>query len=283
MLVSRDLLALERLLDDPSPVVREAVLARARRAGAGGVRWLSELALHPELGGHARDLLRRLATPEAAATALLAVAQDPSSGLEEGLLALERVLSPELPEDAYARPLDELAERARGLMLAPSDMRSRLRTLSRVIFGEAGFRGAEDGCDDPETSLLSHVLNRRRGNPLSLCAVYLLVAHRLGIQLEPVGLPGRFMVGWFGDGEPIYVDAYAGGAFRTRDEIRLALRENSLPEDGAMLGPVDRRETLARACRNLATQHAERGDAARAEAFAALARAIGHPDQHGPI
>lgn len=282
MAVSRDLLALERLMDDPSPVVREAVLARVRQAGASGVRWLRALAAHPELGPCARDLLRRLGTPEAAATALVAVARDPGAGLEEGMLALERVLSPGLPEDAYAGHLDRLADRARGLMIAPSDMRSRLRTLSRVIFGEAGFRGAEEGSDQPETSLLSHVLARRRGNPLSLCAVYLLVAHRAGIALEPVGIPGRFMVGWFGEGGPIYVDAYAGGTFRTRDEILLALRENGLPEDQGLLAPVDRQETLARACRNLATQHAERGDPALAEAFAGLARAIADPRRHGP-
>lgn len=281
MPASRDLLALERLLDDPSPVVREAVLARVRRSGLSGMRWLRGLAAHPELGTAARDLLRRLGTPEAAVTALVAIARDPASGLEEGLLALERVLAPELPDDAYSRPLDQLADRARGLMVAPSDMRSRLRTLSRVIFGEAGFRGVEDGSDEPESSLLSHVLARRRGNPLSLCAVYLLVAHRAGIALEPVGVPGRFMVGWFGEGGPIYVDAFAGGSFRTREEILLALRENGLPEDGSLLAPVDRRETIARACRNLATQHAERGDPARAEAFAGLARAISHPDRDG--
>jgi len=267
-------------MDDPSPVVREAVLERVRRAGRSGVRWLRGLAADPELGPSARDVLRRLGTPEAAATALVAVAQDPGAGLEEGLLALERVVRPELPEDAYARDLDRLAERARGLMLAPSDMRSRLRTISRVLFGEAGFRGAEDSSDQPETSLLSQVLVRRRGNPLSLCAVYLLVAHRAGIALEPVGVPGRFMVGWFGEGGPIYVDAYAGGAFRTREEILLALRENGLSEDLSLVAPVDRRETLARACRNLATQHAGRGQPELAEAFAGLARAIVQPERH---
>lgn len=274
MAVSRDLLALERLIDDPSPVVREAVLDRVRRSGAGGIRWLRDLAAHPELGEHAREVLRRLGTPEAAAHALLAVARDPAAGLEQGLVALERVIDPSLDGEAVSGPLDELAERARGLQVAPSDMRTRLRTLSRVIFGEAGFRGVEDSSDQPETSLLSRVLARRRGNPLSLCAVYLLVARRLGIALEPVGVPGRFMVGWFGEGEPLYVDAFAGGAFRTRDEIRLALRENELPDNPALLRPVGQRETLARACRNLATQHAEQGDAARAEAFAGLARAI---------
>jgi regulator of sirC expression with transglutaminase-like and TPR domain len=274
MPVSRDLLALERLLDDPSPVVREAVLQRIRRAGAGGVRWLRDQAAHPELGEHARELLHRLGTPEAAALALLAVARDPAADLERGLVAVERVLNPDLADMAVGQPLDSLAERARSLMVAPADMRTRLRTLSRVIFGEAGFRGVEDSSDQPDTSLMSRVLERRRGNPLSLCAVYLLVARRLGIALEPVGVPGRFMVGWFGEGGPLFVDAFAGGAFRTRDEIRLALRENELPEDDAHLRPASLRETLARACRNLATQHAEQGDAARAETFAGLARAI---------
>lgn len=280
--MARDLLALERLLDDPSPVVQGAVLERVRRSGSGGIRWLRGLASHPELGGPARDLLRRLGTPEAAALGFLATVRDPAVGLEESFLALERILAPELPDDAYEAELARLSGRVRELGVTPADIRSRLRTIGRVIFGEAGYRGADDTSDQPESSLLSRVIARRRGNPLSLCALYLMVARRTGLELSPVSVPGRFMVGWFGDDVPVYVDAFAGGAFRTRDEIRLALRDNDLPDSGPALEPADKRETLARACRNLATQFAEKGDAPRSSLFAGLARALALPDPDGP-
>ena len=282
MTVTRDLQALERLIDDPSPVVRGAVLERIRSSGSAGMRWLRGLATHPELGGAARDLLRRLGTPEAAALGFLAAVRDESSSLEEGFLALERIVRPELPDGAYEAELARLAARVRDLSASPAGIRERLKVLSRVFVRDGGYQGEADTSDQPDASLLSKVIASRRGNPLSLCALYLMVARRAGIDLDPVSVPGRFMVGWFGKDGPIYVDVFAGCEFRTRDEIALALRENDLPDSGSALAPADRRETLARACRNLTAQYGERGAAARAAVFGGLARALSAPDPHGP-
>lgn len=281
MAATSELAALRRLLDDPSPVVQGAVLDRVRQAGDEGMRWLEGLAAESELSGPARDLLRRLRTPEAASLAFLAIARDRDANLEDGLLALERVIDPSLPDNALREELDRLGNRARGLLVSPSDMRTRLRMVGRVLFGEAGFRGSEDGVGDPENTLVSHVLRSRRGNPIALSAVFLLVARRAGLELSPVDVPGRFMVGWLGDDEPIYVDCFAGGSFRTADELRLALRENDLPDTDALLAPADTRATLARACRILATQYAEKGDAARTQCFLDLAAALAGKNRHG--
>lgn len=280
MPASSELAVLRRLLDDPSPVVQGAVLDRVRQAGDAGMRWLEGLAAEPEMSGPARDLLRRLRTPEAAALAFLAIARDADVDLEDGLLALERVADPSLPDDALRAELDRLGERARGLAVTPSDIRSRLRNIGRVLFGEAGFRACEEGVGDPEHTLLSHALRSRRGNPFALSAIFLLVARRAGLQLSPVDVPGRLMVGWFGDHGPLYLDSYAGGAFRTADELRLALRENGLPDADAHLGPADTRATLGRACRILATQYAERADAARTQSFLDLATTLARRPPH---
>ncbi len=89
------------------------------------------------------------------------------------------------------------------------------------------------------------------------------------------------MVGWFGDDGPIYVDCFAGGSFRTADELRIALRENDLPDTEELLAPADTRITLARACRILATQYAEQGDAARTQCFLDHAAALSGKNRHG--
>lgn len=281
MAATSELAALRRLLDDPSPVVQGAVLDRVRQAGDEGMRWLEGLATESDLSGPARELLRRLRTPEAASLAFLAIARDRDANLEEGLLALERVIDSSLPDNALSEELDRLGNRARGLLVNPSDMRTRLRMVSRVLFGEAGFRGSEDGVGDPENTLLTHVLRSKRGNPIALSAIFLLVARRAGLELSPVDVPGRFMIGWLGDNEPLYVDCFAGGSFRTADELRLALRENDLPDNDALLAPADTRATLARVCRILATQYAEKGDAAHTQCCLDLAAALNGKNRHG--
>ena len=54
--------------------------------------------------------------------------------------------------------------------------------LNRVLFHEYGLRGNTDHYTDPLNSYLDQVLIRRKGIPISLSIVYLLVAERVGMN-----------------------------------------------------------------------------------------------------
>ena len=274
-----ELATLERLLDDPSPVVRLAVLTKLKAAGIQGVLWLEEMSKDQALAMHARNLLVDLRTPEAAAQAFLNHVRDAHCDLEEACLLMERVTHLALRDDAYTLELDRLAERTRELMAEPLDLRAKCRLLCRVIFGEEGYRGAQESFAVPSSSLLSQVIQSKRGIPISLCLVYLLVARRLGLPVEPVGLPGRFMVGIFRGREPLYIDCYEGGAFRTRAEVQLLLLDNQLPADEAFLQPVSTHQTLARCCRNLVSQFEAQGDDKSSRLFLGFVHALERHDE----
>lgn len=273
------LAALERLLDDPSPVVRQAIAARVKADGTAGIIWLERAATKAELAPFAQALLADLRTAEAAAQRFHAYLQAGELELEEACLLLERVANPSLPPRAYGEQLDRLAVRTGELIAEPLDTRAKCRLLCRVIFGEEGFRGAQESFSAPASSLLSRVLATRRGIPLSLCLVYLLVGRRLGLPLQPVGLPGRFMVGLFRGREPLYIDCYEGGAFRTRAEVQLMLLDNQLPADEAFLGPVSVAQTLARCCRNLVSQYEAQGDDRNSRLYLGFVRALEQLDE----
>lgn len=52
---------------------------------------------------------------------------------------------------------------------------------------------------------------RGKGNPITLCAVYMAVGRRLGLALEGVNAPAHFMCRLPGgglNGEDAYVDAF---------------------------------------------------------------------------
>lgn len=251
---------LGRLLDDPSPVVRKAVLEHLRAAGTEGVIWLEKRMEEEGLRDHAKAILDSLCTPESAARAFLRYVGEKDAELERACLLLERAADPTLSDDAHSAEFDRLAARVRELMIEPLDVRGRCRILCRVVFGEEGYRGARESMSSPASSLLSRVIASRRGIPISLCLLCLFAAKRLELPLEPVGLPGRFMLGVFSDKDLFYIDCYEGGAFRTQAEVRLMLLDNHLPADEAFLGPVSARQTLARCCRNLISQCEAAGD-----------------------
>ena len=83
-----------------------------------------------------------------------------------------------------------------------------------MLFHEWGFRGNQENYTDPRNSLLDQVLATRKGIPISLCIIYLLVAERLGLELESVGIPGHFLVGCYQEGNvfssmPLIVGCFA--------------------------------------------------------------------------
>ncbi len=279
MSYAAQLAALKRLLDDPSPVVRQAVFQGLQATGTEGVLWLEQLKSDQRLGTHAKTLLADLRTPESAAQALIQYIQAGEIDLEVPCLLLERIHQPKLPEFAYKSELDKLSKRAGELMAEPLSINMKCRMLCRVIFGEEGYRGAPQSFATPESSLLSKVIETRRGIPISLCLILLLVARRLGIPVEPVGLPGRFMVGVFREKEPLYIDCYEGGAFRTRAEVQLLLLDNQLPANEAFLRPVSHPQTIARCCRNLVSQFEAQGDDRSSRLFVGIVHALEKIDE----
>jgi regulator of sirC expression with transglutaminase-like and TPR domain len=266
--------ALERLLDDPSPVVRKAVIEGVKSAGTDGVLWLEKLSTDKILGTFAQSLLGDLRTSESATHSFLNYINAGKMDLEEACLLLERVIHPSLRVNAYAAELDRLTARTRELIAEPLDTKEKCRLLCRVIFGEEGYRGAERSFAAPDSSLLSRVISTKRGIPISLCIIFLLVARRLNLPVEPVGLPGRFMVGVFTGRAPFYIDCYQGGTFRTRAEVQLLLLDNHLPADENFLQPVTVMQTIARCCRNLVSQLEAHGNDHGSRQFVGFVHAL---------
>jgi len=265
--------ALKTLLDDPSPPVREALEAEFGRLGKAGEVILRKIA-REEAGGlkaHAEELLALLTDPDPSEV-LVTFIQSMRYELETGLFLINRVLNPELDIQAVREELDRLAQRCREIRVASMNPRENLLLLNRVLFHEGGFRGNTEDYDDPLNSCLEAVLRRRKGLPILLSSVYILVGQRVGIDLEPIALPGHFLVGSFNGSEPLYVDPFERGRFRNVGELRgLLLRRNISPEFYHMV-PAPVGEVLCRVCRNLVLHFEARKQARWADRFRKFVR-----------
>lgn len=264
--------SLEGLLDDPSPAVRAAVLREFRSLGDKAVVYLRRLASGEDrtLSGCAIEYLRELHVADPVAE-FLGFIRSQQYELESGMLLLARTVTPSLDSARLSRELDRLGERCRELFQESHTVRDKCRVLNRVLFHETGLAGDVDSYTDPRNSFIDQVLERRRGIPLSLSILYLLVAERAGLLLEPVGLPGHFLVGSYHEERPFFIDPFYQGAFRSADEVFQILRQNNVIPRASDLAPTTVREVLVRCCRNLINHYGAAGDAARSKLFASFA------------
>jgi regulator of sirC expression with transglutaminase-like and TPR domain len=105
--------------------------------------------------------------------------------LDEAALLISATANPGLDVPAQLSRLDDLAERVDS---------PDVPALCRLMFDDLGLQGDRETYDDPLNSYLDQVLDRGRGIPISLSVLLIEVGRRCGIVLEPVGMPGHFMV-----------------------------------------------------------------------------------------
>ena len=257
------------LLDDPSPAVRRALLLHFTQAGAIAAPFLQTVARGSNrvLARHAAWFLDELKFSDPVAE-FRGFIRSMHYELETGALLLARTVTPGLDVGECCTTLDAIATRCRELIADPASARAKCRIINRVLFHEWGFHGNVEDYTDPRNSFLDQVLTRRTGIPLSLSIVYLLVAERLGLELEAIGLPGHFIVGCFTDELPFFIDPFDRGVFRDPEEIFESLRARQIEPKTSDLAPTPVREVLCRSCRNLVNHYTAAGDPEHAKLFA---------------
>ncbi len=217
-----DLSHLLKLLDDESSVVRDAV----RKELAAMRRDLPErlLALSEPLDSQQERLLAEILTPvcrEDLEETWLAWRwlSTPEAQLEEALSQISAFLSGwKARGEELSRQLDVLAE------IALNDgCGDDARKLSEYLFGgrgnEARLRGNSTEYYATNNSNLFWVLEKGMGNPISLCAIYILVGRRLGIHIEGCNFPGHFLARVVQDGQIWLVDCFNRGRFMLSEDV----------------------------------------------------------------
>jgi len=261
--------ALPQLLDDPSPVVQQALLELFLAHGDESVELLRAVASQPNqtLAAHAARYLGQLNSSDPVGDFRRFI-RSLNYELETGALLLSRTVNADLDVGSCCTQLDALAARCRELITPTSTPREQCRILNHVLLQEFGLRGNTEHYTDPLNSFLDQVLIRRKGLPLSLSIVYLLIAERIGLPLEPVALPGHFIVGCYEETPPFFLDPFHAGVFLSAPEVLLLARLNDHEPTLADLAPTPVREVLCRCCRNLAHHYAASEQLATARLFA---------------
>ncbi len=183
--------------------------------------------------------------------------------LAEGALLLDLDAHPTLDVAMHHELFQEMSEEVRRLGLNPADPFEAVRLLNHFLFTLKRFTPNQQDYYDPRNSRLSQVLLRRTGIPVTLSLIYIELAHRVGLDVYGVGLPGHFMVGFRCENDPYFVDTFRQGEVlshhRCQDFFhdlhggRVRLHEEYLTR-------VDNRSILVRILQNLKILHLQRHD-----------------------
>ncbi len=250
----RELNAIFSLLDDPDPTVQEAVRERIMAAGEGVI---SPLLIRVEAHGGQHGELVKVLTQDIRVDRAIQRMQRIGEGtydipgLEEGAWAIARFGHPTLDVQAHRFQLDEMARTISVLAGPGANPSERYHRLRTHVFGDLGFQGDRTSYFDPDNSYLNKVIERRKGIPISLSVLTMLVAGRVGVELRGVGMPMHFLLAFESSMDEVFIDPFNGGAMITYEDCRALLAAADVTLTHDLLEPVTNRAIMIRMWRNL--------------------------------
>jgi regulator of sirC expression with transglutaminase-like and TPR domain len=185
---------------------------------------------------------------------------DSPVGLIEGAVAIARHEMPDVDVEDVKRKLFDVSRSVRKRVRG-TQPQALLAHLHESLFVELDFLGNSLNYHDPANSYLPLVLETRRGLPITLSLVYRIVAERVGLKVQGVGLPGHFCAGVEVDAGLAIIDCFYSGRILNRDEALDRMRDTYGPHvewSDELLKPISHRHWLTRIMQNLLHTFGER-------------------------
>jgi len=126
-----------------------------------------------------------------------------------------------------------------------------VKVINNVLFNKLKFSANTKNFHSPSNSMINSVLESRKGNPISLCLVYMLVAQKLKLPVYGVNLPNLFILTYKTDKEQFYINAFNKGLIFSKADIDNYLSHLSLSPNPVFYEPCSHVDIVARIFRNL--------------------------------
>jgi regulator of sirC expression with transglutaminase-like and TPR domain len=246
--------ALMNLLTDDDPAVYRVIREKILSFGDAAIPWLRahHLAGDPVLRRRVQEILDHHDRHQTDNRFLaFCLSQGEDLDLEEGVWLLARTRHPQVSVPGYQALLDDYAGELREQIDFGSNPEQILAAINEFLFDHLGFKGNEQNYYEEENSYLNQVIDRRMGNPISLCMIYLFIARRLRLPVVGIGMPGHFLCRFQSSNGDIYIDAFNRGKLLSKADCVKYLLHTSHGFQEGFLAPVTPRRVLMRMCSNL--------------------------------
>ncbi|WP_316929140.1 transglutaminase-like domain-containing protein [Nitritalea halalkaliphila] len=154
------------------------------------------------------------------------------------------------------------------------DAIEQIQLLNHLLFSRLRFSANTKNFHAPSNNMLHQVLESRKGNPISLSMVYLLVANRLGLPVYGVNLPNLFVLTYKFDGQQFYINPFNKGILFSRKDVEHYLEHLRLPTKESYFEPCDSMAIIRRFFRNLGLSFEKLGNPERVEEIRELLRLL---------
>ena len=271
----KELKALVSLLDDEDAQIISHVEEKIISLGEEIIPFLEsewESNLNPLVQNRIEDLIHILQF-DLLKNRLVAWFEEDSPDLLKGMWLIATYQYPDLEYSRLRQDLEQIYYEAWLEFKTDVHPYDQVKLLNSVIFNKLRFGANTKNFHAPGNSMVNVVLENRKGNPISLCVIYMLVAQKLKMPVYGVNLPNLFILTYKSENEnyaQFYINAFNRGLIFSKDDIDNYIAELRInPQDG-YYPPCSNKDIILRSLRNLVNSFDKIGDHAKSEEIKTL-------------
>lgn len=192
-----------------------------------------------------------------------------SSDLLQGLMIINRYQYPTLDEDKIRDQIEEIYEHIIDHQSYETEPADYVLLINHTLYDKFGFSGNTSNYHDPQNSFIGQVLESRKGNPILLACVYLLLAGKLGLPIYGINLPKHFILAYASQSGQLlmmredilfYINAFNGGQMIGRYDVIAYLKQLEMTLDDRYLLPCTNLDIIIRVLHNLSAAYSQLGN-----------------------
>ncbi|HEY9117507.1 MAG TPA: transglutaminase-like domain-containing protein [Roseivirga sp.] len=278
---NNELKALVSLLDDEDVEIVQHVEQRIMALGTYIIPYLEfewETSFNPVVQKRIEELVHSLQF-ELTKEKLYAWRIKGGEDLLEGMWLVNTYQYPDLEYEDLSKELEQIYYSA--WLEFKSDLHpvDQIKLLNSVMFNKLKFGANTKNFHSPGNSMLSVVLQTKKGNPISLCVIYMLVAQKLKLPVFGVNLPNLFVMTYKQGDMQFYINAFNRGLVFSKKEIDEYITNLRLSPHDRYYEPCDNFEIVARVLRNLKNSHEKLGHTEKVDEVEQMLKIIEAKDE----
>jgi len=261
--------ALVRLLDDPDESVYSQVKNRFLLLGPPVIPHLEtawetayDIVLQKRIEQVIHDIQLEILTRQFKEWAF-----NESEDLLKGLLLVARYQYPELDEEKLRKQIKQITQDVWLELNEDLTALEKVQIINHIIFDVHNFNGSSiTTYYSPQNSFFNCLLETKKGNPVMLSCLYILIAHELKIPIYGVNLPEHFICAYLDEDRNLinlsdeasakehilfYINPFRKGIIFQHSDIDDFIKQLKLEPKVSFYGPCTHIDIVVRVIRNI--------------------------------
>ena len=266
MNAQNEIAALVKLLDDPDELIFDQIRAKLMEIGPECIPLLEKASFEDNYGAlftsRAQHLIHEIG--------LNKLKIDHSKWLKyphkliDGVTQLDQYFFPNVTSNFIHHEIKEMIKDIQPYIHLNMTPIEKVKLINQVIYEIYKVKGDKKNYHDPKNSSFGHLIQHKRGNPLTISILYIEIARLMNIPIKGINLPNHFIVGFIKDDISIdkmtkfkredvlfYINPFSKGVILKHSDIDDFLKEIRLDYNEYYFTPCDHKDITKRMLTNL--------------------------------